>query len=328
MKRIVHTATPRIFVLGFCAMLLIASCGKKRNIAPEEIGTPNTMPYEQILFREARATLTAWLKVFSGETPVGVAYDMLTQRSRQRLKDLGVASKKDFETWFQTNRHDARPPFYYRFSRVDILDTDIRDTMRSIVTATMLVDVQSQKIESIGSFILVREHGSWKIPFAESGEWLRSWWEQERAFGSRLKDDGFTDHVSAPLSLEILYPVSWDVSESGAFKVPNEAQAQHGIELSYLNPSTLHKEAIIRIWTKPHESAAITDSVQTGLVFIEKYEATITDATSTAGRIYVYDDPRNSRHVYLYAGVNTAETTFANYSSAITKILESLSIVE
>ena len=315
---------PRCLIWLLPAMLCVVSCGKKREIPAEERGSPNTVPLEQVLYREARTLFTQWLKVFSGETSLSTAYDMLTGESRRRLRESAVPGRKEFETWFQNQRHNAAPPFYYRFSRIDILDTDIRDTTSCIITATMLVDVQSQQIESLGSFTLVRERGAWRIPFAESGDWIRSWWQQERRFSSQLKDDGYAGYSSTALGLTLMYPISWDVSESGSFRVPNEPLAQRGVEFSYVDPSTQQKEALIRIWTKPYDVAPDPDSTGSALRFLEKYDASVTDATPTAGKAFVYDDRRNSRFVCIYAGVNPSETTYGNFSAAFTRMVESL----
>jgi hypothetical protein len=318
----------RRIILILPMLFLLVSCGKKRDIAPEERGTPTTLPYEQLLYRDARAAFTEWLKVFTGETPIANAYDMLTGASRRRLRDAGASNRKEFEFWFRAQQHNALPPFYYQFSRIDILDTDIRDTTKCIITATMVVDVQSQKIESVSSFTLLRENGAWRIPFAESGDWIRSWWQQERRFTSQLKDDGYTDYSSASLGLTMLFPVSWDLTESGGFKVPNEPQAQRGIEIRYVNPTTQQTEALVRIWAKPHDIPATPDSSQGTLQFVEKYDAAVKDALPTTGRSFVYDDKKNGRLVHIYAGVNPTETTFANYATVFTKMLESLSITQ
>jgi hypothetical protein len=324
-----YTMSPRLrFALLLLPALLAVGCGKKRNIAPEELGTPNTLPYEQMLYRDARLTFAQWLKVFSGETTPDQAYGMFTAETRRRLRDAGAPGTKEFAAWFQTQRHNAVPPFYYRFSSVDILDTDIRDTTKCIITATMAVDVQSQKIESVGSFTLVREKGAWRIPFAESGDWVRSWWQQERRFTSQLKDDGYSTYSASALDLTLLYPVSWDVTEAATFRVPNESQSQRGIEFSYVNPSTQRTEALVRVWTRQHDATSAVDTSRSGLQFIEKSDGGVKDATPTNGKIYVYEDPMRHRSVYVYAGVNQTETSYGNYAAVFTKIIESLSITE
>jgi hypothetical protein len=316
------------------AVLLLAGCGKNREISPEEIGTPTTMPYEQVLYRDAQATLRQWLKAMNGETPLADAYGMLTAASRQRLKAQGVGSGRQFAAWFDKNRQDGQAPFYIRFSRVDIIDTDIGDTARAVLTASLLVDFHTQSFQSVSSFILLRERGSWKVPFAESDDHIRSWWQQDRPLTARVADDGLVAFSSRALHLSLRYPASWDVSESKAMPVPGEAALYPGIEISYTDPATGTREALVRIWTlaqtgtaeQPQAAAAParTDTAATAFTLEEQREAQLREAVTFAGKRSTLLDAAGRRRIVVFAGVNGAAGGYANYAETLAAILASL----
>lgn len=327
------SAAPSAAVL-LAVVLLLAGCGRNREINPEEIGTPTTMPYEQILYREAQATLRQWLKAMSGETPLTDAYAMLTAASRQRLKAAGVGNARQFAAWYEQNRQEGQAPFYVRFSRVDIIDTDIGDTARAVLTASLLVDIHTQTFQSVSSFILLRERGSWKLPFAESDDYVRSWWQQERPLTARIADDGLVAFSSRALRLSLRYPASWDVAESKAMPVPGEAALYPGIEISYTDPSTGTREAVVRIWTlaqagtadQPQASAAPaqTDTAAAAFTLEEQREAQLREAATFAGKRSTLLDAAGRRRIVVFTGVNSAVGGYASYAETLAAILASL----
>ena len=309
--------------------LSAGGCGSKRDIAAEELGTPNTMPKDQILYREAQQTFSRWMKDFGTQGRTAELYPLLSVLSVKKLRAMGVTSGTSFAAWFETQRAQARAPFFYSFSRIDILDIDVRDTAHAIVTASIVVEVPAKQLESVGSFFLVRERGAWKVPFGESGDFDRSWWQQERKFTSLVRDEGLSHFSSARVNVAFLYPVTWDVDDARSFRVPGESSAQTGVELGYLNPSTNEKEVSLRIWSAPvlpSESLPIADTSGADVQVIKKEEAHSPDAAHAAGTLFTLFDRRNGRLIRVYGAVLESAGGYARYAAIIARIVESLTL--
>jgi hypothetical protein len=325
---IAHTV---LLFLALAAGLGLASggCGSKRDIAAEERGTPNTMPKDQILYREAQQTFSQWMKDFGAQGKTAGLYPLLSVLSVKKLRTMGVTSGESFAAWFETQRAQARAPFFYSFSRIDILDIDVRDTAHAVVTASIVVEVPSKQLESLGSFFLVRERGAWKVPFGESGDFDRSWWQQERKFTSLVRDEGLSHFSSASVNVAFLYPVTWDVDDARSFRVPGEAAAQTGVELGYLNPSTNEKEVSLRIWSAPvlpSESLPISDTSGADVQVIKKEDAHGAETAHTGGTLFTLFDRRNGRLIRVYGAVLESAGGYARYAAIIARIVESLTL--
>ena len=260
----------------------------------------------------------------SGAAPL---YDCLTLQSRRKLAEQGVGTREAFVAWFENQRGLARAPFFYTFSRIDVLDIDVRDTVRALLTASVVVEVPSQKLESVGTFTLLREAGSWKIPFAESGDFERSWWQQDRKFTALFRDEGLAHFDSRGLGIELLYPVTWDIDDNQRFRVPGESALQTGVELSYLNPATNEKEAFIRIWIGPAlpPEESVPDS-SGAIRLLRKEDAQLAEASRAMGAIYILSDTRNARHIRAWGAVIEASGPFDRFSAIIARIIESISL--
>lgn len=308
-------------------LCLLAACGRTREIPPEETGTPNVMPKEQILYREAQQTFHAWMKQFGQPSGAAPLYDYLTLHSRRKLAEQGAGTRDAFAAWFENQRGLARSPFFYTFSRVDILDIDLRDTAHALLTASVVVEVPSQKLESVGTFTLLREAGAWKIPFAESGDFERSWWQQDRKFTALFRDEGLAHFDSRGLGIELLYPVTWDIDDNQRFRVPGESAPQTGIELSYLNPATNEKEAFIRIWVGPAPPPGEAAPDSSGAIrLLRKEDAQLAEAARATGTIFHLFDPRNGREIRAWGAVLEASGPFARFAAIIARIIESITL--
>jgi hypothetical protein len=308
-------------------LCLCAACGRTRDIPPEETGTPNVMPREQILYREAQQTFQTWMKHFGQPSGAAPLYDLLTLHSRRKLAEQGAATRDAFATWFENQRGLARAPFFYTFTRIDILDIDVRDTAHALVTASVIVEAPSQKLESVGTFTLLREAGAWKIPFAESGDFERSWWQQDRKFSTLFRDEGLAHFTSRGLGVELLYPVTWDIDDNQRFRVPGESAVQTGVVLSYLNPATNEKEAFIRIWVGPAlpQEDAVADS-SAFIRVLRKEDAQLVETTRASGTLFVLTDQKNARQLRAWGAVTDAAGPFSRYAAIIARIIESISL--
>lgn len=323
---------PVIAAALLVCVLSLPGCGGKREIPPEETGQPNTLPPEQILYRQARDTFQKWLTEFGSDDRTADLYPLLTYRSRAILRKSGIASAARFNTWFTDLRARDMTPFNYRFERPDILDIDIRDTGRAVITATFVLHVFGKEFESVGSFFLIREQGAWKVPFAESGEWQRSWWQQDRGFGTRVREEGLTRYTSRSLGIEIEYPIAWDVAEN-APRAPGAGSQPTGVELKYLNPGTMRTEARVSISAAPiagNEAmiAGIDTSAISGFQVVRKEDATATNETLFTGKTYWIYDRKNSRFLVAFAGVDQEITPYSTFASILSSIIASFSLPE
>ncbi len=302
-------------------VLLLSACGKKREIDPEEVGVPNVTPREQILYREARSTIERWLRIFESETESIEAYALLTYRSRMALKQMGVASKEQFPAWFAKQRVDNRIPFAYRISRLDILDIDFRDTNRAVITASFLIALRDEERETIGSFFLLREHGKWKIPFADQPDFIRAWWQLDKGLSFKVKEEGLENVVSKTLDISFLAPIAWDKVDNATFTVPSVSGQQRGIELSYLDPTTVMRDVLVRIYSQP---APIPDTTQAHFHFIDVADASLTEESAYQGKLYRYLKPGGREVLFIFAGTRLGSVPFQQYAQTIKSILESL----
>lgn len=321
--------TRHAWVLVIClaaAAAMLPSCGGKREIAPEERGTPNTPPPELVQYREARGAFLQWMKCFGRPDLAADAYTLLTARTRAALRTAGVADAKAYAAWLGERQARAETPFYFTFSGIDILDIDLRDSTRAIVTASFVADVPGRQIESIGSFFLLRERGAWKVPFGDDGTWQRSWWQHDGKFSTLKRGEGMARLNASSLGLDLLYPLTWDAADKRTFRVPGETAPQTGVELSYLNPGTMDREAVVRVWIPElpplTELPAAQDSSR--FVVLRKEDVMFTDGAALAGRVYTLADTKTGQVVKMFGGVNQALGTLANYQSVLTLILESI----
>ncbi len=172
-----RAGTKRFLLLLIPALLLLPACGGERKVSDAEKGVPNMVPNDLLLYREARTTFKEWMSVFTPSATRGPAFSLLSAKSVRTLKSYGVKSTAGFQRWFDKKADAGKHPFAYNFSRLDIIDIDVTDSNRAVITATFLVQSHDSQLESVGSFFLVRENGSWKVPFAESGEYERLWWQ-------------------------------------------------------------------------------------------------------------------------------------------------------
>ena len=328
---LLHAARGVIFlILISCTMsLLFGSCAKKREIEPEETGVPNTMPREQVLYREARNAFLTWMSLFGGGEEYQKYFDLLSSRTRKQLATQQVTSSATFKEWIRHNRMNGIAPFLYRFSRVDIVDIQIRDSIKAIVTASFLLDTPDKQRESVGSFTLNREGGNWKIPLGDGTDWQRGWWQTDEGLNARIKDDGIASYSSSPFGLAFEYPVTWDVQENAAFRVPSAAGTHTGIEIAYLNPSTVATESFIRIWfvsNKASESPGTGPDTLTNskLIKLQEENASLTDMYRSSGKVFVIEDRRNDRTIHVYAAVNEAAASYDNFSATLQRIVDSI----
>lgn len=308
------------------AVLLVqalAGCGGKREIHPDEVGTPTTIPRDLVLYREARDVFTRWMAALAPGAEVSAAYDLVSDRTRSQLAALGVRSGAQFAAWYQRNRDMDLSPFRYRFSRVDVLDIDTRDTTRALITATFVVETQTARVESIGSFTLLRQRDAWRVPFGDAG-WERGWWQQEHGFGRRLKDEGMSALMSRVLGMQVLYPVTWDAVDAASFRVPGDGAAHTGVEMSYLNPATMQKEATVRIWLGGERLAADTTAAADSLVIGEPLAATLAEAAPLAGEHWRIVVPRSGVVLHAFGGVQQAQGNYSAFRAAIRQIISSL----
>jgi hypothetical protein len=250
---------PQAFLL-LSLILLLLSCGEeKKQIPKEESGEPNTVPVELQQYREARSVFRSWVKLFHRPREADAAYSLLSSASIRRLSRAGVRSADDFGSWIASQEAGGRAPFIYEFSRFDILDIDVRDSTRAVITASFLVHRHQNTFESVSSFFLKRENGSWKVPFAESGNYESSWWQKEKNFLARLREEGMATFQSDSLGITFSYPMTWDIASAVPIDI-NALPALHGIELQYIDPASMQPAAIVRIATLPPVAPSSPDS--------------------------------------------------------------------
>lgn len=290
--------------------LAFVSCGSREKVIPkEETGEPNTVPEEIQRYRDAREVFRTWVEMFQRPRNAEAAFPLMTTASRKRLAARGIKSASAFADWVHQQDQRGIPPFTYEFSRFDILDIDVRDSVRAIVTATFLVHVHQNTFESVSSFILQREKGSWRVPFAESANFESSWWQKEKNFLSRMASEGLSNYTSDTLGITFSYPQAWDVNSGVSLELPGHP-AENGIELRYIDPSTLATAALIRIVPLPPvqpDSLDSPDSVRTGVPKVLRTDQVkISDELPMHGTQSVLLDPVSGRRLLFLAAVTDA----------------------
>jgi hypothetical protein len=330
--------------VAFLFLLLLLSCGKEEKPIPtEETGEPNVVPVEMQMYREARSVFRTWVQLFQRPREAEPAYPLLSGSSRRKLSSMGITDADAFAQWVERETGSGRTPFSYEFSRFDILDIDVRDTNRAIVTASFLVHANQNTFESVSSFFLLREKGNWKVPFAEASNFETSWWQKEKNFFSRLREEGMTDFASDSLGLSFVYPMTWDISSGIPLAFPQRG-TQRGIELRYIDPSSQVASAVIRIAVVPEgtgkseqsqpappphpSSAGSTDSPtsegEEGLLLIETKAVQLEQPQPMRGTMYVYADPVSRQHILFLTLSDENITEVARYAQTFNTIRKSL----
>ncbi len=315
----------RLLPLGGAVLLVlaVAGCGGKREIHPDEVGTPTTIPRDLVIYREARDVFTRWMAALAPGADLSAAYALVSDRTRSLLAASGVRSGAQFAAWFQRNRDVDMAPFRYRFSRVDVIDIDTRDTARAVITATFVVETNAARIESIGSFVLLRQRDAWRVPFGDAG-WERGWWQQEQGFGRRLRDEGMSALASRALGMQVLYPVTWDAVDATTFRVPDDGASHAGVEMSYLNPATMQKEATVRIWRSTERLAADTTAAPDSLVIDEPVEAVLAEQAPLRGERWRIVVPRSGIVLHAFGAVQESQGNYSTFRATIRQIIRSL----
>lgn len=311
-------------------LLLLAACGDREKVIPrEETGEPNTVPEEIQSYREARNVFRTWVQLFHRPRAAKEAYPLMTAESRRSLAARGVRDAEGFADWVEAREQENISPFTYEFSRFDILDIDVRDTSRALVTANFIVHVRQSTFESVSSFILEREGGAWRVPFVESGNFESSWWQKDANFLSRMRMEGMTEFSSDSLGVRFSYPRTWDLSTEAQLAFPDHG-SRRGIELRYLDPSTLSTAAFIRIAPLPPmdaDSLHTTDSTRNGRLEVLSSESVLLEgampvrATQTLLR-----DPAGGRRLLFLAGVAEGDESLERFAETFRAVRNSILI--
>jgi hypothetical protein len=313
-------------------LLLITSCGgKEKEIPPEEKGEPNVLPEEIVLYREAREAFREWTTLFETTRSFDLPYSRLSRTSLNTLRRDGVVDAASFGRWFTERSNAGLPPFSYTFSRFDILDIEMRDTNEALLTGTFLVEIHASTFESVGTFRLRRQGGRWVLPFAESGDFESSWWQKERQFSTRVIEEGTSTYFARPLDLSFRHPITWDVTARSAVQIPGYSASLPGVELTYVDPSTLLPQAIVRIAVSnvalPDSVLATEEAVDPSLpVFVRREAVSVAQPAPMSGKLTTLADAMNGRTLYILAVVdeNSNFQFFAKtFDSIISSILSS-----
>jgi len=324
-QRSFHTRS----VLVLCVALLISGCGSEsKEIPQEERGEPNVLPEEIILYREAREAFKEWVRLFESPRSYQLPYRRLSAASKTKLRSDGVTDADTFGKWFSGRAAGNEPPFFYIFSRFDILDIEMRDTVEALLTATFLVHVHQSAFESVGTFRLKRQGGVWVVPFAESADYEKAWWQKERNFASRVQEEGLSSYMSEALGLAFRYPITWDVTESSSLRFPSHPAAKPGIELTYVDPVSLQPQAMLRIAAV---QAHLSDSVrvdtganeESSLQLLRSEETVLSEANVMKGKTFWLIDDMNDRYI-LVMGVVDMHSDYKHFSPTINSILSSI----
>lgn len=323
-----------LVLVPLTAMVLLTACGTgERKIPKEETGEPNTIPLETQMYRDARSAFRSWVQLFQRPRVTDTAYSMLSDASVRRLRALGVRDSRGFVSWVNQQAQKNRTPFSYEFSRFDILDIDVRDTTRAIVTATFLVHIRQSSFESVSSFTLLREKGHWKIPFAESGNFESSWWQKEENFSTRIREEGLRFYRSDSLHLSFRFPQAWDVTEDILLSFAGSGDWP-GIELQYVDPSTLRPSAVIRLAVisasetdtlRGTANAALRDSSKSSsLRVLMREETRISLPAEMHGSIARLLDPASGKVILFLTAVDTTAATYSNFSETFRSVRRSI----
>jgi hypothetical protein len=312
------------------SLLSFIGCGKDDGSVPkEETGEPNTLPSEVLHFREARDTFLKWTEAFAPDRNLTQAYALLNASSRKALRQQGVVDAGGFESWFEQQTAANRTPFSYTFSRFDILDIDLQDSTRAIVTATFLVHLHQSTFESVGSFILRRERGRWVIPFVQGSSFEAGWWEKEKQFAMRMSEEGMTRFTSTGLSLSLKYPVAWDVLSKDAARIPTQASVLKGVALQYIDPASLTPVAFARVAILP---GPLPDSLQVSgdssftaqLRFLRSEKVTNDNGLPVEGEVRWIADPSLNRYILFYSAVDVSLVSYDRFVETFAIIRKSL----
>lgn len=317
----------------FCivgSLLSFNGCGKDDGSVPkEETGEPNILPAEVLLFREARDTFLKWTEAFAPERNLTQAYALLSASSRKLLREQGVGDAAGFASWFEQQAASNRTPFSYTFSRFDVLDIDLQDSTRAIITATFLVHLHQSTFESVGSFILRRERGRWVIPFMQSGSFEAGWWEKEKQFAMRMSEEGMTRFSSSALSLSLKYPVAWDVLSKDAARIPTQASVLKGVALQYIDPASLAPVAFARVGILPgplpdslrvHPDSAATAQLR----FLRSEKVSSDNGLPVEGEVRWIADPSQNRYILFYSAVDASVASYDRFVETFAIIRKSL----
>jgi hypothetical protein len=242
---------------------------------------------------------------------------------------MGIGDVSAFSAWIEAESAKNRTPFSYELSRFDILDIDVRDTTRAIVTATFLVHILQGTFESVSSFTLIREQGYWKVPFAESGNFETSWWQKEKNFTMRLQEEGLTEYHSDTLALSFSYPMTWDVNSSPRIDFPNVTNTR-GVEIQYVDPSTLRPAAVIRFASLPASDLDSTFAADDGnakaMHIISTEDISVSVPYLMEGTLTTLRDPRSGRRVLFLAVVDKAAADYALYAETFQIVRKSIQL--
>ncbi|MBE0645081.1 MAG: hypothetical protein IH600_13440 [Bacteroidetes bacterium] len=312
------------------ALLSLSSCGNEQHAIPkEETGEPNTLPPDMLLFREARDTFLRWVEAFAPEHDASGAYNLLSAASRRALRASGVTDGGSFGVWFDQQADAGKTPFSYTFTRFDVLDIELQDTMRVLVTATFLVHLHQSTFESVGTFILRRERGAWVIPFAESGNYESSWWQKEKQFAMRMSEEGLSRIASDTLSLFMKYPLAWDVVSLHRTTVPTQSSSLPGVALQYIDPTSLTPVAFVRVAALP---MPLPDSLKgnpdslasTPLRLLRTERVTNDNGLAVRGELQWIADAAHNRYLLFYSAVDASHVSYENFSDTFLAIRKSI----
>lgn len=325
-----HRTPSHISAVLIACLLLVQACGNEQRAIPkEETGEPNSLPAEMLLYREARDTFTRWSETFAPDHDASGAYGLLSASSRRTLRDFGVSSPETFRNWFDQQSDAGRFPFSYTFSRFDVLDIELQDSSRALITATFLVHLHQSSFESVGTFTLRRERGSWVVPFAESGNFESSWWQKEKQFAMRMNDEGFFGIASDSLSLSLKYPVAWDVVSLRRATLPAQPLPLPGIAIQYIDPTSLTPVAFVRI---AQLASALPDSLRVHpdsasiapMRFVRSEKVTNDNGLAVQGELRWIADPAHNRMLLFYSGVDASQVSYDSFSGTFTAIRKSI----
>lgn len=316
--------------LLLAVIVLLASCGDEERVIPkEETGEPTTLPVEALHYREARDVFTNWVRIFAPDRDPSAQYQLLSAASQRSLRAQGVTDATSFSNWFLQQRQAGTAPFSYSLSRFDVLDIALQDSTRALLTASFLVHRHQSSFESIGTFSLKRENGRWVVPFAERGNYETGWWEKEHGFAMRLQQEGLLRLASDSLSLELHYPVAWDIVSGSRTTIPPNTAPLPGIEMHYIDPTVLSPVAFVRIAV---HSEVLPDSLSAdslsqedaGLRFLQTEHVKYGDGSSLEGEVHKIADVKHNRILLFYTAVDNAHSSFEQFAETFAAMRKSL----
>ncbi|MAT40446.1 MAG: hypothetical protein CL946_12690, partial [Ectothiorhodospiraceae bacterium] len=228
-------------------VLLLQSCGSDAEDTGTADESAESVPQEQVLYRDAVNAFKGWMQSLSRGGSVKDGYAYLTGASKASLKSNGILSPAEYEKWFETHRARDEKPFGYVFSGVNILDVDLTDTTKAVITAEFNVRYKDADHSSVGIFYAVRERNAYRIPFARYPDYIRGWWKKEQEFDTKVTEAGLRSLASDDLGIEFSFPMSWDASDNRSFNIPYLPEVHHGIVLEHSEPTTQEIETVVRI---------------------------------------------------------------------------------